>query len=562
MKRMFAFVTFFFCLGLAGACAAAPQLWVSELAGIEEIDTASNQVVLAFPVTLPPNTILGPAWQAPNSGPLYVGIDNDNEIYEIDPGTGQKVGSITLANPDFGFLSPSHDGARLYVGLIGDSGQGSKASFQAFRLDNGNQTAEVDAGEEWFPDAVGPSDQRVYAGSRDANHVYVTDRAGHELAKWDIGTDPLCDPATVTLSADGTRAYVACRGSSPNFEVIRAATGAVIKSVDAGLSNLLWAIPAPNGDIWVFGLAGGGTLYDFDSSSYALKQTVPLGLDLLNYAGMALSPDGTRFYLADASPYQNQPAIVVYDASTLQKVATIAVAATPFLGFHSLTHGSFYAREQALATGAGNQLSGTLDLANATACTPTFEALEQPAHGSLTLDAATGDFVYTPAAGYTGRDVFTWRALAPASCTAADNPTLPQTNVAAVTISVDAAGGGGSADVGVGATRTVDVQAQGVGPWSVTASSANTAVVSVSAASCPLAAGNATCKVTLRGVAAGSTHVNVTLVGAYGGSVQQSVSVTAQKSVGSGSGSGGGGVLGGASLVLLGLLALRRRRSG
>ena len=561
MKRIFPFAACFFCLGFSAAAAAAPQLWVSELSAIQKIDTATDQVVAGIVVTLPPNTILGPAWQAPNGGPLYAGIDNDNEIYEIDPGSGQTLGSITLANPDFGFFAPSHDGKRLYVGLIGDSGHGSTASFQAFRLNNDNQTAEIDAGEEWFPNAVGPSDQRIYAGSRDANHVYVMDRAGHELAKWDIGTDPLCDPATVTLSADGNRAYVACRGSSPNFEVIRTATGAVIKSVDVGLSDLLWAMPAPDGDIWVFGLAGGGTLYDFDSS-YTLKQTVPLGLDLLNYAGMAVSPDGTRFYLADASPDRGQFAVDVYDVSTLQKVDTIPLPGLPFIGFHSLTHGSFHARDQALATGVGEQLSGTLAVANSTGCSATFAALEQPAHGSLDLDAATGDFVYTPAAGFTGRDVFTWRATAPDSCTAADNPTLPQTNVAAVAVSVDAAGGGTSAKVGIGATQTVDVKAQGVGPWSAKATSAATGIVRVSSASCPSATGDTTCKVTLRGVAAGSTQVQVTLDDAYGGSVGRPISVTAQKSTGSGSGSGGGGAFGGASLALLGLLAVRRRRRG
>lgn len=537
---------------------AAPKLWVSEVLQIQEIDTATNQVVATFVFdNLPNNTALGPAWQTPGGGTLYAALDNGREIYEIDPATGDNTGSLALAAPNYGFFSPSWDGKKLYTGLVGDSGGGDTASMQAFRLSDGTLLKEIDAGEEWFVTAVAPSDARVYAGSRDINHTYVLGPDGDQLAQWTISDNALCDPATVLLSADGKRAYVACRAGSPNFEVLNAESGALIQSVDAGLTDVVWATPAPDGDIWVFGLDNGGTLYVFDGQTYALKQTQLLDLNFFNYTGMAFSPDGTRFYVTDASG--GSPRVGVYDTTTLQRVATINTVLPPFIGFHSLTRGGFYARQQSAGLAKNEQLSGTLDLKNSTGCTPTYSVVEQPRHGTLVLDSATGDFTFTPDSNYIGSDVFTWRATAPGSCTAADNPTLPMSNVAAVSISLDDASAPGSVSVATGATREVTVKAKGVGPWTAAATSSNGSVVSVSKASCPATLGNAACSIVLKGVSGGAADVSVTLTDAYGGTQSRTLAVTASQS------SGGGGALGVPLLAALALLALsaaldRRRR--
>lgn len=63
----------------------------------------------------------------------------------------------------------------------------------------------------------------------------------------------------------------------------------------------------------------------------------------------------------------------------------------------------------AVATHASLSLPGTLTATDPEGDPLFFEICRYPAHGTVTLDAATGAFVYTPAADYDGADSFTWR---------------------------------------------------------------------------------------------------------------------------------------------------------
>ena len=63
----------------------------------------------------------------------------------------------------------------------------------------------------------------------------------------------------------------------------------------------------------------------------------------------------------------------------------------------------------AVTTHASLDLPGTLTATDPDGDPLTYEICRYPAHGTVTLDAATGDFVYTPDAGFDGEDAFTWR---------------------------------------------------------------------------------------------------------------------------------------------------------
>ncbi|MGH8378616.1 MAG: Ig-like domain-containing protein, partial [Gammaproteobacteria bacterium] len=65
--------------------------------------------------------------------------------------------------------------------------------------------------------------------------------------------------------------------------------------------------------------------------------------------------------------------------------------------------------------------------------TLTFTIVDKPSHGTATItNAATGDFTYTPASGYTGNDSFTF--------TASNN--IGSSNTATESVTVTASGGG------------------------------------------------------------------------------------------------------------------------
>ena len=68
-------------------------------------------------------------------------------------------------------------------------------------------------------------------------------------------------------------------------------------------------------------------------------------------------------------------------------------------------HGSV----MAISTHASLSLSGTLLASDPEGGPMTFEICRYPDHGTLTLEPATGVFVYSPAADYYGPDSFVWR---------------------------------------------------------------------------------------------------------------------------------------------------------
>ncbi len=102
----------------------------------------------------------------------------------------------------------------------------------------------------------------------------------------------------------------------------------------------------------------------------------------------------------------NRLGIAAATATTL--VLSLAVAGVAQA--HDNDHGpSLQARNDAYRTAAGQQLSvrGSGILGNDKGSPVTLVAHSDPAHGSLTLDQ-DGSFRYTPAAGFTGTDSFTY----------------------------------------------------------------------------------------------------------------------------------------------------------
>jgi VCBS repeat-containing protein len=63
-----------------------------------------------------------------------------------------------------------------------------------------------------------------------------------------------------------------------------------------------------------------------------------------------------------------------------------------------------------ITTNEDTQIAGKIVATDVDSPTLTYSIVNGPSHGTLTLNSTTGDYVYTPAANYSGSDSFTFTA--------------------------------------------------------------------------------------------------------------------------------------------------------
>ena len=115
-------------------------------------------------------------------------------------------------------------------------------------------------------------------------------------------------------------------------------------------------------------------------------------------------------------------------------VATITVTITP-------VNDAPVAADGSTSTGAGTAVSGTLSATDIDNASLTYAVVANPANGTVVVtNPATGAFTYTPQAGFSGADTFTFRA----------NDGTADSNVATITVTV----GGNSAPVATNGALT------------------------------------------------------------------------------------------------------------
>ena len=181
-----------------------------------------------------------------------------------------------------------------------------------------------------------------------------------------------------------------------------------------------------------------GTVSVIDTATNAVTATIPVGNAPL---GVAVSPDGSQVYVTNQCASSSCPngTVSVIDTTTDSVVTTITVGALPYsLG---VGPGALIATNSSGCGVEGEQISGTVPaLTNSTGCATSDTVIQDPTHGSLDFDAATGAYTYTPSsATYVGPDAFTWNGMVSILCTEADNPTAPASNVGTVTFTLTVA---------------------------------------------------------------------------------------------------------------------------
>ncbi len=550
---------------MASAAGAAPYAYVANNGSdsVSVIDTANDTVVSTVPVGSFP---LGVA-VSPDGSRVYVTNGGSSSVSVIDAATDTVVSTVTVGTGPAG-IAVSPDGSRVYVT------NGGSSSVSVIDAATDTVVATVNVGSSPRGVAVSPDGSRAYVtnnGSSSGNTVSVIDTATDAVVSTvTVGTGPL----GVAVSPDGSRVYVANfdGDSFSTVSVIDTVDDTVVATVPVGSGPTGVAV-SPDGSRVYVANEGSSTVSVIDTANDTVVSTVPVGT---TPQGVAVSPDGSRVYVANA----NGGTVSVIDAATDTVVSTVTIGTTPFSLGAFVGPGALIAGNSRASGNVGSQITASVPaLGNGTTCATSDVLVQSPIRGSVVFTAATGAYTYTPSsATYSGPDVFTWQGQASLSCTAADSPSYPVSNTAAVLFTINPVLAG-LADVTLGekTSTTESFALTGTAPFTVALASSDPAVLPASdvtvSSGCGTTEADLDCTLKLvSGSMAGVSHVTVTAEDAFGDTVTGTMAVTVAAPPPSPpppppSASGGGGGFSPLALgILAGLMGLlgwtRRRRAG
>ena len=393
---------------------------------VSVIDTASGLVTATIPVGIDPQGVA----VSPSGRRVYVNNYCGNSacfngtVSVIDTATNAVTATITVgANPIGVTVNP--DGSRVYVANNGSD------TVSVIDTATGQVTGSpITVGVNPFGVAVSPDGSRVYATNDSSDSVSVIDTATDQVTASIIESDPL----GVAVSPDGSRVYVSnnCTyGSCLNgtVSVIDTATNAVTATITVG-ANPIGVTVNPDGSRVYVANQTSDSVSVIDTATGQVTATIPIGSQPI---GVAVSPDGSRLYVANSGGM-----VSVINTASNSVVTTITVGTSPYSFGAFVGPGALIATNSSGSGMEGQQLSGTVPaLTNTTGCATSDAVVQNPAHGSLVFVAATRGYIYTPSsATYVGPDAFTWNGTASGTCTEADNPTAPVSNMGTVTFTL------------------------------------------------------------------------------------------------------------------------------
>jgi VCBS repeat-containing protein len=164
-----------------------------------------------------------------------------------------------------------------------------------------------------------------------------------------------------------------------------------------------------------------GSFTDIDDAALTLSATLSDGAALPSW----LSFDAATGSFAGTPPLNFtgdlSVRVTATDAGTLSASSTFNLAITPVNDAAVAADGSATGNEDTAIT-------GSVSASDVDSTALTYSVVTGPANGTLTLNAATGAYVYTPNANYNGSDSFTFRA----------NDGSTDSNIATVTLAVAA----------------------------------------------------------------------------------------------------------------------------
>ncbi|MBC3839391.1 hypothetical protein GXW82_01735 [Streptacidiphilus sp. 4-A2] len=274
----------------------------------------------------------------PGGADAYVIGQNGSSVAEIATATGDVVSTIDPGYEELNAIAVSPDGTRVYAASASDSG------VAVIDTATDAVTAEIP-----LPSITNGAPS--LAVSPDGSTVYVMGDNGSG-ANGGVGSVSVIDTATDTVTAtiqvssttqlavspDGTRLYAL--GRDGVITVISTATDAVTGSFTVSTTATATAVSlSPDGSTAYVALVSYGTttgdytqsLAVVDTATGAVTRTITVGTGTSDISGplneLAITPDGSRLYLATTAP--GLPAdVTVIDPAT-QAVSTIAVGGDP-----------------------------------------------------------------------------------------------------------------------------------------------------------------------------------------------------------------------------------------
>ncbi|MFF7709138.1 Ig-like domain-containing protein [Pseudomonas sp. NPDC007930] len=234
--------------------------------------------------------------------------------------------------------------------------------------------------------------------------------ADHDALTFSVTAQPA--HGTLVFAADGSFTYTPAANfngtdsftyqvADPDGGVASATVTLAIAAVNDApvLSSPIGTTSAADSSVVNLNLASHFTDVDGDTLSYSTSSTLPPGLTLSSTGlisgtlGSSASQGGDNHdghYTITVSVSDNHGGVVQQD------VLIIATNPLPVAA-----NATFSGSEDAPVSG---QLSGS----DPDGDSISFAAATQPAHGTVTVDANTGAFVYTPAANFNGQDSFSY----------------------------------------------------------------------------------------------------------------------------------------------------------
>lgn len=343
------------------------------------------------------------------AGVLANDTDPENANLTATLVSGPQHGTVTL-NPDGSFTyiaNPGYTGPDSFTYRAGDGALGDEATVSLTVSPNVAPIAQPDAyamerGDVLIIDAA----DGVLANDRDPDGVALT-----------IGVWARPRHGTLTLNQDGSFVYT----PNPLFH---------------GVDTFMYSITDSEGAIAVqtvtLTVANNNTPPEANSDAYVADRNTPLTVDVANgvlrndgdpdgdaleailvstprHGSITLNRDGSFSY----TPHTNYTGTdsftyLVRDPSGDESVATVTLTVRPPNGAPTAVDDAYQVDEDGTLTVPVE--NGVLRNDNDPEGEPlTAEIVQGPRHGTLSL-ASDGSFVYVPNPGFTGTDVFTYRA--------------------------------------------------------------------------------------------------------------------------------------------------------
>jgi large repetitive protein len=317
-----------------------------------------------------------------------------------DTGTTLTVTAHTA--PLHGTLSIAADGTYLYTPTSGYSGPDS-FTYTVTDASGNTSTATValTVAPTAFADVATISANTTLTGT-----TVLTNDVGTLLT---VTSNSAALHGTVTVAADGTYTYIPATGYSGPDSFTYTVTDSSGSTSTATVSLTVNPTATNDAGTTKAGVAlNGSTVLSNDAGSTltVTANSAPA------HGSVTIAADGT--YLYTPAPGYSGPDSFTYtttDAAGHSATATVNIAVTPRL------------TADTASTPADVPLAGTTVLVNDSGTTLTVTANTSPSHGTLTI-AADGTYLYTPTAGYSGPDSFTYTVTDASGQTAAASVTL------------------------------------------------------------------------------------------------------------------------------------------